>query len=164
MGASPHGPQEGKKKTTTAVQRYALDVYDALAANAEKEDKLLVFRGTVGAVYSGLGISQSYYSPIFNLLEYNECIERVARGARGAESIIVLLKRPKDAHSLELPAKDEKVPEDLTNDPEFVKLKQRVEALETITGGLDIVGVLKNFEDRLTAQEKKRGAVNGKKS
>lgn len=139
----------------TAVQRHALTVYNRLKSEAKKEqDKLLVWRGVFTTTYSSLGISQQYYQRVVKCLEYNGVIDWVQRGKRGIESVIVLHELPE--LPLALPEKPEK--KNLTDDPVFASLVDRVEALEMNTGGINIGEVLVNYEERLQALEAGNGS------
>lgn len=161
-GTSPHRPQEGK--TTKAIQRHAHSLYAALASEATKDGKLLVFRGSTSTVFTSLGISQGYYTETFKILEHNGCIEQLQRGSRGIDTVLLLLSCPDDPSALELPDKPVPPADPLTGNKDYAKLVARVEALEILVGGLDIAGVLLNYENRITALEKKRGATHGKSS
>jgi len=134
----------------TAAQKHALTVYNRLKSEAKKEQgNLLVWRGIFTELYRETGISQSHYQSVVKCLEFNGVIEWVQRGKRGIESVIVIHPLPKTP--LKLPEK--KPPKDLTDDPTFARLVDRVEAIERGLGGINIVDTLINFEERLQALE-----------
>lgn len=140
----------------TAVQRHALTVYNRLKSEAEiEQDKLLIWRGIFTSTYSSLGISQQYYQRVVKCLEFNGVIEWVQKGKRNIESVIVIHDLPE----LPLTLPDKKPPKTLTDDPSFARLVDRIEAIETLLGGLDIGSVLVNFEERIAELE----GSNGKK-
>lgn len=139
----------------TAAQKHALTVYNRLKSEAKKEQgNLLVWRGIFTELYRDTGISQSHYQSVVKLLEHNGVIEWVQRGKRGIESVIVIHSLPKTP--LKLPEK--KAPKTLTDDPAFATLVDRVEALEQRLGGVDIAGVLVNYEERLSQLEVDNGS------
>ncbi len=140
----------------TAIQRHALTVYNRLKSEAKiEQENLLIWRGVFTTTYSTLGISQQYYQRVVKCLEFNGVIEWVQKGKRGIESVIVIHDLPE----LPLTLPDKKPPKTLTDDPAFARLVDRLEAIETKTGGMDIVSVLMNFEERITQLE----GNNGKK-
>jgi hypothetical protein len=74
------------------LYEHALSVYNELQNRAGEPDKhgKMRFEGSKVEAYRAVGVSQAYYSQIFDSLTELGCIEQVRRGASGHPSVIVL--------------------------------------------------------------------------
>lgn len=133
-------------------------VYALLVKEAKLEDiagvEQPVFRGSISALYREAKISQSLYTRIFDTLNEAGCITTLQRGAREIPSIIVLHSEPSESQFTGRGGRR------LTADPEAATLAGKVRALEKNVGGLNIVEMFRDIENRLSRLE--GGKSNGK--
>jgi hypothetical protein len=135
-----------------AVIRHALAVYNVLNDSSKLEDigqekSARIFRGKITDVFRSTGIGQSYYTSVFNQLETQGCITILQRGARSVESVIVL-HRPPTVEGYVAESKSA-----LTDAERYANLRDDVEALKTLVGGIHIGEALKEVEQRLRIVE-----------
>lgn len=139
----------------TAVAVHARNLYELLDEKATMENvdglAVKVFRGPLTERYKAAHISKAYYSKIIRLLEDSGAISFLQKGARFQQSVILLNGEP------DLDKLAELSPQPLTGatSSAMVQLEQRVENLEKRLEGLDLVSLLKNYEERLSALEQK---------
>lgn len=127
---------------------HIISVYNFLDAQAEEKEGHRVYRGKLSTVVTDCGISKSFYTPIFRILYDGGYISQVDRGGRDKPSTVLLHTRPTKEVLL------------LTSDelPATVPLVDRIDMLETYTGGMNIVEALSSLNDRMTALEEKLNA------
>lgn len=127
---------------------HIISVYNYLDALAENKEDHRIFRGNLSTVVTECGISKSYYTPIFRILYDGGYISQIDRGGRNKPSSVLMHKRPTKEvlllTSAELPA--------------TVPLVDRIDLLETYTGGMNIVEALSSLNERVTALEEKMNA------
>src|SRR4029079_15968167 len=124
-----------------AIVRHTLAVYNALRDRAKERGEDLIFQGKVTEVYASTGISQGYYSEVFRQLEVQECILYLQRGGRSTDSILVI-NHPPTAEAFRPAPKS-----DLTSPEAYANLREDVEALKTLVGGVNIVDALVAVEE-----------------
>jgi hypothetical protein len=115
-------------------------------------------------VYQSLGISQAYYGPIFETLEDVGSIQKLQRGARGVDTVIVLLGLPEVwPEGLGWKGARENP---LTEDSRYGKVLHDVQEIQSgQIGGINVLTALVELDDRLTKLEAmvlKLGVLDGK--
>lgn len=138
-------------------------VYNALAERATiniKTDEL-VFTGAISQVYRSLGISQSYYSSIFDTLEEVGSILKIQKGARSVDTVMALRGLPEvwPEHLTQHPKKD------LTGPEGYATLVLDVKKIQDSIGSLNVIEALINLDTRLGQLEamlNKEKAPHGK--
>jgi len=135
-------------------------VYNALAERATVQHSasinadVLVFTGAVSPIYRALGISQTYYGPIFQTLEDVGSILKVQRGTRGIDTIIALRGLP-EVWPEDLGWKGSRS-EPLTEDSRYAKILREVQEIQQGSiNGIDILTALVELEQRVVALENK---------
>jgi hypothetical protein len=132
----------------------ALDDRATLKHNPETDTEEKVFVGAVVQVYKSLGISQTYYSPIFRTLEDVGAILRMQKGARGQDTVIVLRGLP-DEWPVGLGWKGSRS-EPLTEDSRYGRLLEVTQELqEGSINGINVILALTEIETRVGALESK---------
>lgn len=149
-------------RITQATISYAGQVYEELVRRAALEEtegaEVLVYRGKITEVFNYFGLSQNYYTSIKRIFDICECITYLQKGTNAYPSVVVL-NRPPPASVEELPLKlrERILPEDLTAEGEFARLRAQVETLtawrETL-GGINLGEAVRNIERRLSRLEK----------
>lgn len=137
-----------------AIIRHITTFYDLLEQDAvtEKVDgsSLRIFRGKVTGIYRESGIPQSYYSEVFRQLEMQGCITFLQRGSKSVSSVIVLHRPPTESDYVP-PIKS-----DLTNPERYANIREDVEGLKTLVGGVNIAEALRTIETRLDQLEQQQ--------
>jgi hypothetical protein len=131
---------------SSALFDHALKLYEAMNDQADKDG---IYEGKVTDTFSKLGISMTYYTPLFNALKELGCIEMLERGTRARPTRYRLHGSPKRK------AFDTIY---LTNVPRratlpLESLEQRLSNLERRLDGLDIKAILLEQEKRLQKLE-----------
>ena len=112
-----------------------------------------VFQGAVSPIYKSLGISQTYYGPIFQTLEDIGSILKLQRGVRGIDTVIALRGLPTDWPE-DLGWKGGRS-EPLTEDSRYGKILREVQEIgEGTIGGINVLMALAELEQRVIALEK----------
>jgi hypothetical protein len=133
--------------TESALYKHALAFYDDMVKKAKPdEDGVLLYTGTIGKIYSRLGISMSYYSTIKRCLEDTGCITIIQKGVVNTPSIVALYRAPVPA-DLDLTEREK---------PATV-LEAEVRAIAKNVGGIDIGEALLGLSSRLDLVEKELG-------
>ena len=116
--------------TSVTLLEHAMRLWkalDALPYEQKHNGKLVEVRKT--HVFRELGISQTYYSPIWGALEQGGCIEVYEKGTHGRPSRIMLIRPPSEStFSVEV----------LTQPREPDILRQRIENVERRLDGVDV--------------------------
>lgn len=141
--------------TETFIQ-HCITMYNALNDRARTQDlesgvKARIFAGSYSEVWESTGISRTYYTSIRNALERHDAIQILQRGGRGADTVIVLNDLPK---RWDVSGWLDGTDKDLTPRPDYAMLEARVEALEKLLGGINVVVALAEFESRVVNLEK----------
>lgn len=140
-----------------AIVRHTATFYDLLDQDAVTEQvdgsALRIFRGKVTRVYRESGIPQSYYSDVFKQLEMQGCITFLQRGSKSVSSVIVL-HQPPSAEGYVPPRKP-----DLTDAERYANVREDVEGLKTLVGGINIAEALKTIETRIDQLEQQQGEI-----
>lgn len=131
---------------TESLATHIVSVYNTMEGESVELDDLKIYTGSLAGLISGLGISMTYYKPIFRALYDNGYCALGDRGGRDKPSTVVLLRRPE---------KDELKSLTTTEGEPIVSLVNRIEALETSTGGMLITKALQEIETRLKALEER---------
>ena len=131
---------------------YALILYEAM----EKEAKDGVYEGKVVETFNRLRISGAHYTPLFNSLKELGCIELIQRGVRGRPTRYRLHGAPSED------AYENRYAGGLTREASpatmfLSELEQRVSNMERRLEGLDIKGIVVNYEERISKLEKAKG-------
>ena len=131
---------------------YALALYEAM----EKEADDGVYEGKVVETFNRLRISGAHYTPLFTSLKELGCIELLERGVRGRPTRYRLHGPPRED------AYENRYQAGLTNEPSpatlfLSELEQRVSNIERRLEGLDIKGIVVNYEERIGKLEKAKG-------
>ena len=117
---------------------------DALPFEKKERGKLVEVRKT--HIFRELGISQTYYSPIWGALEQAGCIEVYEKGTHSKPSRILLFREPtEDTFSVEV----------LTQPREPDILRQRIENIERRLDGLDLKGTVAALVKRQDALDQR---------
>lgn len=145
----------GKPKSYGHCQTF-YELLDSKAADEViQERNLRVFRGYLTEAFRETSLPIAYYSPVINLLSANECIVTVSKGARGVESITVLLRPPTAVDEWQ-----ESFEKPLTGNLQAARLRQDVDALLKSVGGLDVIEALRNIEGRIKVLEDLAGIAH----
>lgn len=142
--------------TETFVQ-HCITMYNALNDRArtqvlESGLKARVFAGSYSEAWEATGISRTYYSSIRKSLERHNAIQVLQRGGRGADTVIVLNDLPTE---WDVSGWLDGTDKDLTPRPDYATLEARVEELEKLLGGIDVVTALADFQSRVETLEAK---------
>jgi hypothetical protein len=135
------------------IAAHILSVYDYMNENAEKQGEHTVFTGSLVGVVSELGISRTYYAPIYRALYDGGYCDLLDRGGRAKPSSMLLVHRPTVAELKGLTLEDESP---------IVSTTRRLEAIEKNIGGLTIAQAFRAVEKRLADLEQKVEAMGGK--
>lgn len=81
---------------TPKLYEHTLAMYNELRNRAEPLDNgdTMRFEGSKVEAFRAIGVSQAYYSPIFDALTELGCIEQIQRGASRLPSVILLHHPP----------------------------------------------------------------------
>lgn len=141
------------KPISEALATHIVSVYHAMEENSIEQDDLRIYHGSLSKLIPDLGISMTYYKPIFRTLYDNGYCALGSRGGRDKPSSVILIRPPE---------KDEL--KDLTNESDgpIVSLVTRIETIESSLGGLHVVSALYELEKRLVALEEKESKTSGK--
>lgn len=135
-----------------AIVRHTAKMYRLLAQGSHLEDlpngSVAIFRGKVTEVFRSSGIGSSYYTEIFRQLEDQGCISYLQRGSKSVDTIIVLHRPPTPEGYRPQPKSD------LTSPERYANLREDVEALKTLTGGIHIAEALLEIEKRFKELER----------
>lgn len=142
------------KPITNTLASHIIVMYNAMEKESTEKDDLRIYTGSLAKLIRELGISMTFYKSIFRTLYDNGYCAMGDRGGRNKPSTVILLRRPKRDELLDLTSED--------GEP-IVSLVNRVEILESSTGGLHIVTALAEFERRLVALEEERASGKAKK-
>lgn len=131
----------------TAMYINALKLYDYMDVHKDSDG---IYKDTKTKAFRATMISQTYYTPLFKALEEMGSIESLVIGGRGKRIHIRMISRPtEDAFAeawrvvaLTLTDKDD-------------KLRQEIRDLHRRLPDVDLMKILKNFEERLQALERK---------
>lgn len=131
----------------------ALDERATIKIIGEPPEEAKVFVGKVVEVFRSLGISQTYYGPVFKTLEEVGAILRIQQGGRNVDTVIQIKQLP-TVWPENLGWKGRTVEDQpLTDDSTFAMLLSDVQALKDSTGGLNVVLALAELEQRIEALE-----------
>jgi len=140
------------KYISETVAIHIINVYERMEAESEEIDDIRIFTGTLSTILIELGISMSFYKPIFRVLYDGGYCALGDRGARGKASTVVLLQRPEKDELMDLT--------DRTISP-ILSLVRELETIKASLGGLHVVGVMSELEKRLIVVEE-RLKIDGK--
>lgn len=164
MNQGANTMSEKIQEQVPATIRYANMLYDAMLLESEPypledDPEARVYHGKVTELFSKLGISMSYYTPIRRYLTTNGSIKMVKRGGRGLASDVLLRHPPPAPDASSGNVKIE--PDHLTARrhlatlvAEAEKRLDRLEAWRETTGGVNIAETMRNHESRITQIEK----------
>ena len=130
-----------------AIVRHCATIYATLLAQARKEGEFVIWRGKITKMYAETGVPQSYYSAVFKQLEDQGCITYAQKGTRSVESVLVLDHEPTPEGFIPPP------PSPLTDPERYANLREDVEALKILVGGINIAEALIEIERRLKEVE-----------
>jgi hypothetical protein len=134
-----------------AIVRHTAKMYDLLHQQSNIEELpngvVNIFRGKVTEVFRSSGIGSSYYTEIFRQLEDQGCVSFLQRGSKSVDTVIILHRRP-TAQGYRPPPKS-----DLTNPERYANLREDVEAVKTLIGGIHIAEALLEVEKRFKEYE-----------
>jgi hypothetical protein len=131
---------------TPKLYDHALAMYRELERQAEPLAKgaTLRFEGSKVQAFRAIGISQSYYSPIFDALTELGCIEQVQRGASHLPSVILLHHPPDSDEFAEI------YHVALTKPKPLDTLRQEMEDLRRRLPEIDVKSFVISLDARLT--------------
>lgn len=141
---------------TDTFRQHCETVYNALKDRATLKPtpegtQELVFTGAVSEVYQSLGISQTYYGPIFDTLEDLGAILRIQRGGRGIDTVLVVRELPMIwPEGLGWKGRNSKP---LTDDTRYATILLDVQRLQDSIGNLNVLDAMMDFETRLAKLE-----------
>lgn len=134
------------------MYEHAVDLYKEM----EKTAKNGLYTGTKTGAYRAVGISQTYYTPLFRALEEMGSISVEYVGGRGKRVHIHLNKRPDAAEFAEAWRL-----ESLTKGKSRATLESDVEAIRRRLPDIDIGAALLNIEGRLKYVEEALDKLKG---
>jgi hypothetical protein len=140
--------------TDTFIQ-HCITLYQALDDRAKilelpSGEKARVFAGNYTEVYQATALSRTYYSSTRKALEKHDAILILQRGARGADTVIVLKGLPE---SWDVEGWNDGSGKSLTNGRDYATLCSDVDTLKDSLGGINVVAALTEFEKRVKALE-----------
>lgn len=127
--------------------QHATTLYEELV----KRSKRGVFTGRKGDAFRAIGVSQGYYSALFNVLTELGCIEQTQRGSSRLPSVI-LLHHPPDAEDFVGAYQ-----KSLTRSTPLDSLRQQVDNLARRLPQADLNDFILRTESRLAEIEKALG-------
>jgi len=139
-------------KITETIAAHIIAVWQAMHEESTVEEDYRVYTGKLSELVKGLGISGTYYTPIFRTMYDLEFAALLDRGGRNKPSTVALLSEP-TLNNLKGLTTGSSTP--------IVSLVTRLDTLEKSIGGMHIVGALEEIEKRLEALESTRS--KGKK-
>lgn len=147
--------------TTLKMYEYCVALYDAMindyAEEEINEQTVKVWRGPITNVVKQLDIPQGVYGKLMEQMYHLECITKLNSGSAGIPSVFVLHHSPASV-PWTIPAPKKR----LTGDAKAAKVlsvEQRVTDLAKALGGLDIVAVMADFQQRMDKLEKQLDAI-----
>lgn len=141
------------KPITESLATHIISVYNAMEEVSTEVDDVRIYEGALSRLIRELGISMTFYSPIFRALYDGGYCALGDKGGRDKGSTVVLLRKPQKDELLALTAEEGYA---------IVSLVNRLELLEYNTGGMFIVGALQEMEKRLVKLEDEMRTSRGK--
>lgn len=133
------------------LYEHALAMYNELASRAALDKAgTLRFEGSKVEAFRAIGVSQSYYSSIFDALTELGCIEQVQRGASHLPSVILLYHPPEREAMTETYSVAAPVHVDLTKPISLDTLSQEVRELQGRLPDIDVKSFILSLDARLT--------------
>jgi hypothetical protein len=127
------------------VLKYAKELYSKL----EERSTDGIFTGSTTAVFKSMGISQAYYSKLYDLLYDSGCVEQIQRGSSHTLSVLRLIRAPD--------ADDFRVQHLTKPKSSATLLEQRVTNIEGRLPNVDLASIIDNFETRIADLESQIG-------
>lgn len=131
--------------------------YEAMYETAEvkkiRDLDHLVWSGKVTVLFQSLGIPQGVYGKMMNQLYHLGCITKLIQGSEAVPSEFALHYHPSE-RPWTTPYRAGRDKPDLTArvmPATMIQLERRIDDLARTLGGLDLVGVLAEFQKRLDA-------------
>ena len=115
-----------------------------------------VYLGTKTEAYRAVGLSQTYYTPLWAALQDMGSIELLMVGGRGRRTHIRLLKHPEPDDFAAVWSR-----RDLTSHRSVGKLQEDVEAINRRLPAVDLASIVVNFETRIARLEKALDNLEG---
>lgn len=137
--------------TPPKLFEHACTLYDLMQKQAEGD----TFEGSKVTLFRKTGISQGYYTKIFDILTETGSIEQIRRGDSSVPTLIKLNKRPT------LDDFNTAYRSSLTKPTAVDTLRQRVDALEQKGGEINLNSYIVNFDKRLTGLEARVRLLEG---
>lgn len=124
-------------------------VYNELASRSERLDKgdILKFEGSKVEAFRATGISQGYYTEVFDSLTEMGCIEQIRRGAGHQATVIYLHHEPEYDQYMSIYTKR------LTKRSPLDTIQQRISDMEGRMPGIDLDGFILSLDLRLAEIE-----------
>lgn len=139
----------GTKMRDQAVAVHGVMVRDSVV----QPDKVILWEGSIAAIFRELNITQGYHTHIMRLLERTDCLRQKRRGSRNVLSQYVLLKDPRTIAEADWPSINSIVKsnsEGLTKaSTAHILLEQRTKALEDKLQGLDVARALADLQSQI---------------
>jgi len=142
-----------------AIFTHMAHMYDELEKRAAPLDNgdTLKFEGSKVEAFRAIGVSQGYYTKIFDALTAMGCIEQVKRGSGRQGSVILLRHKPEYDEYVGIYEKR------LTKPTELDTVRQQVKDLQRRLQGVDINGFILSFDRELTEIKARLDAIEGGK-
>ena len=134
-------------KLTDTVATHIVAVWHAMYEESTVEEDYRIYTGKLSKLVADLGISGTYYSPVFRALYELEFAALLDRGGRNKPSTVALLTEPTLNNLKGLT---------VASQAPILSLSVRLDSLEKSIGGMHIVGAFQEIEKRLEALEATR--------
>lgn len=135
----------------TKTEAYAAAIYARMEEEANDEN---LWEGKITEIVKELNVPMGGYNRPMNFLRKLGCIELIERGSGIGErnSLVRLIKPP----TPELWQADHVKSRDstLTRGPSLDILRQEVRDMQKLLGGMNVISVLANFEERISTLER----------
>jgi hypothetical protein len=160
--------------TTPAVLKHAHKAFRLFIEHSEEAEYNVpitgetvtarLFRGKIGDIFNATGASNTYYSPIRQLLIDCGSIVILERGSAKTGSVVMVRpdSPPPTVEMIPPPPEDDEKPNvkshglGLTLARRLDRLEERLEIAERRAGGINIESALRNHESRLATLESER--------
>lgn len=131
---------------------YDIMYNDAASLTAENDETLSIWQGRLIETCNSVGIPTGYYKKVVDALRGLGCIEMVTRGTRGSTLTALILRYPPTLEAYEN-AIVKSGWEGLTSAASPDTVAAQVKEIQSRLGGIDWLGVIKNFEERIQQLE-----------
>ena len=137
-------------RISSILAAHITSVYHAME---EKADDNSVYTGSRAELVRSLGISSTFYAPIFRALEQGGFCALMDRGGRSKPSKVLLIQEPTTDLLIDLTIN--------ASEP-ILSLMNRLDVIDRSLGGMNVIAAMEQIDSRLSILESKLEDFNGK--